>query len=69
VVKAVSEGERSFEAIAVVTDDGASPCGACRQFLREFGADIVVIMADKRGRYRITTVGDLLPDAFVLNGE
>ena len=69
VAKAVSEGERDFEAIVVVTDDGGTPCGACRQFLREFGEDIIVILADKRGRYRITTVGELLPEAFVLNAE
>ncbi|MCL5998288.1 MAG: cytidine deaminase [Chloroflexi bacterium] len=69
VAKAVSEGERDFEAIVVVTDDGGTPCGACRQFLREFGEDIIVILADKRGRYRITTVGELLPEAFVLNSK
>jgi cytidine deaminase len=63
-VKAISEGERDFLAIAVVTDDGGSPCGACRQFLSEFGKDIVVILADKRGKYIQTSVGDLLPRAF-----
>jgi cytidine deaminase len=65
-VKAVSEGEREFLAIAVMTDDAGSPCGACRQFMAEFGLDTLVILADKTGDYRVTTVGELLPDAFVL---
>ena len=66
VVKAVSAGERDFDAIAVVTADGGTPCGACRQFLSEFGAHISVILADEHGHYTVTTVGDLLPDAFNL---
>ncbi|MCL4507349.1 MAG: cytidine deaminase [Chloroflexi bacterium] len=66
VVKAVSAGERDFDAIAVVTADGGTPCGACRQFLSEFGVHITVILADQHGHYSITTVGDLLPDAFKL---
>lgn len=63
-VKAVSEGEDEFIAIAVVTDNGGSPCGACRQFMAEFGLDTVVITADKKGNYQVSTVGELLPDAF-----
>lgn len=63
-VKAVSEGERRFRAVAVVTDDGGTPCGACRQFMAEFGLDTVVIVADGRGAYRLTTVAELLPEAF-----
>ena len=63
-VKAVSEGEDEFIALAVVTDNGGSPCGACRQFMAEFGLDVVVITANKKGKYELTTVGDLLPDAF-----
>jgi cytidine deaminase len=65
-VKAVSEGERTFEAIAVVTKDGGSPCGACRQFMAEFGLDTAVILSDEKGAYRVTSVRELLPDAFVL---
>ncbi len=64
VVKAVSEGEREFVAIAVATENGGSPCGACRQTLREFGADIVVLVADASGAYYETTVGELLPRSF-----
>ena len=65
VFKAVSEGEQRFEAIAVVTDNGGSPCGACRQVLAEFGLDTLVLIADGRGRLiQETTVAGLLPDAF-----
>ena len=64
VVKAVSEGEREFVALAVVTENGGSPCGSCRQTLREFGADILVLIADATGNYRETTIAELLPDSF-----
>jgi cytidine deaminase len=64
VVKAVSEGEQKFIAIAVATENGGSPCGACRQVLREFGKKTVVLIADGTGNYRETKVGDLLPDSF-----
>ena len=65
VYKAVSEGEREFDVIAVVTDNGGSPCGGCRQVLAEFGLDTVVLMADGSGHLVLeTTVGKLLPEAF-----
>jgi len=64
VVKAVSEGEREFVAIAVVTENGGSPCGSCRQVLCEFGKDTVVLIADTTGACRETTVAELLPDSF-----
>ncbi len=62
---AASAGEREFRAIAVVTRDGASPCGACRQALAEFGLELEVIMADEKGEIReVTTLERLLPMAF-----
>ena len=65
VFKAVSEGEHEFEAIAVVTRNGGSPCGACRQVLAEFGLDTAVLIADETGQVVLeTTVKDLLPGAF-----
>lgn len=64
LVKAVSEGEREFIAIAVVTENSGTPCGACRQVLREFGEDIVVLIADTQGNYYQTTVRELLPRSF-----
>ena len=65
VFKAVSEGEREFEVIAVVTDNGGSPCGGCRQVLAEFGLETIVLIADGKAQLiKRTTVGDLLPEAF-----
>ena len=50
VFRAISEGERDFKAIAVVTRNGGAPCGACRQVLAEFGLNTLVIIADETGR-------------------
>ena len=65
VFKAVSEGEREFVAVAVVTTNGGTPCGSCRQVLAEFGLETIVLIADKEGRVLMeTTVSELLPGAF-----
>jgi cytidine deaminase len=65
IFKAVSEGEKEFEVITVVTDNGGSPCGGCRQVMAEFGLDTIVLMADGSGRIiKETTVKELLPEAF-----
>jgi cytidine deaminase len=65
VYKAVSEGEREFEVIAVATSNGGTPCGGCRQVLAEFGLDTLVLIADTQGRLiQKTTVAELLPGAF-----
>lgn len=65
IFKAVSEGEKEFEVITVVTDNGGSPCGGCRQVMAEFGLDTVVLMADGKGKIvKETTVRELLPEAF-----
>jgi cytidine deaminase len=65
VFKAVSDGEREFEAIAVATSNAGSPCGSCRQVLAEFGLDILVLLVDEQGQVRLeATVADLLPGAF-----
>lgn len=66
VFKAVSEGERDFDGIAVVTDNGGSPCGGCRQVLVEFGLDTVVLIANGEGKImKEMTVKELLPEAFL----
>ena len=65
IFKAVSEGEKEFEIISVVTDTGGSPCGGCRQVMAEFGLDTIVLMADGSGKLiKETTVKELLPEAF-----
>ncbi|HEX7713078.1 MAG TPA: cytidine deaminase [Bacillota bacterium] len=66
VVKAVSEGETTFTALAVIADGDlpASPCGICRQFLSEFGGDLRLILANLRGERKEITLRELLPQAF-----
>jgi cytidine deaminase len=68
VGKAVSEGEGDFEAIAVVSEGAATPCGACRQVLAEFNRDLRVIVADVEGSeedHREFCLSELLPEAFL----
>ncbi len=62
--KAVSEGERQFEAIAIVTANGGRPCGACRQALAEFGLEIRVLIATPEQLIDQKRLYELLPDAF-----
>jgi cytidine deaminase len=65
VFKAVSEGERAFRAVAVVTNNSGSPCGSCRQVLAEFGLDTLVLIADEQGNItQEIPVSELLPGAF-----
>jgi cytidine deaminase len=66
VFKAVSEGMRGFDAIAVVVDSPklAAPCGPCRQILWEFCGDIWVRMENLRGRGVTRRMSELLPMAF-----
>ena len=66
-LKAVYEGERQFSAIAVASDSEnfTAPCGVCRQVLAEFcDAEMPVICINREGKYRILSLGELLPLAF-----
>jgi cytidine deaminase len=68
--KAISEGETEIVAIAVVSEGGASPCGACRQVMVEFTSrvrglvGVRVLVADISGSFVEYTLDDLLPAAF-----
>ena len=64
IMAAVAQGHRAFRAIAVATENGGSPCGACRQVLAEFGVDMIVIICDVTGKHLVTTVRELLPGSF-----
>jgi len=62
--KAVSEGERAFQALAVVSKSGATPCGACRQVMGEFVEDMPVLVADPTGGGWAIRLKTLLPHPF-----
>lgn len=65
VLKAVSEGVREFDAIAIAgTGIKPYPCGACRQFLNEFSPDIRILVTDEKGNYDETSLSILLPHGF-----
>ena len=66
IFQAVAQGERELKgiAIAVPTDVFPSPCGACRQVIREFVVDCPVILINGQGETRETSLKTLLPDAF-----
>lgn len=65
IFKAVSNGEKAFQAIAVVTKDGGMPCGSCRQVMAEFSPEMLVIVADENGRIKSEKIlSDLLPGMF-----
>lgn len=68
LVKAVSEGERDFTALAVVTRNAGSPCGMCRQMLYEFAPSLRVIIADFDGNVVFDdALAKLLPLGFSPN--
>jgi len=66
IFKAISEGERRFDAIAVVTDTDSltPPCGACRQLIWEFCGDVPVVMANLKGKQEAFRMHDLFPKPF-----
>lgn len=69
-VKAISEGERNFHAIAIASSGGeALPCGICRQFMYEFCPQIDVITGNDENSLRMQPLSALLPEGFRLETE
>ena len=66
IFKAISEGERGFDAIAVVTDTEqlTPPCGACRQIIWEFCGNIPVILGNLKGESATHQMAELFPQPF-----
>ena len=66
IFKALSEGERGFDAVAVVTDTEklTPPCGACRQIIWEFCGDAEVILGNLKGKTEVYRMSALLPHPF-----
>lgn len=71
VCAAVAAGVRRIDAVAVATDlpEPARPCGACRQVLVEFGADMAVVLAGRDGVRRMLRLDGLLPQPFTFRRE
>ncbi|GAC1618454.1 MAG: cytidine deaminase [Candidatus Acidiferrum sp.] len=66
IFKAISEGERGFNAIAVVTDTETltPPCGACRQLIWELCGDVPVILSNLKGKSEVMQMRELFPKPF-----
>lgn len=65
LVKAVSEGRRTFATIVVATRNGGSPCGMCRQMLYEFAPNLRVILTNLQGSVTLDcSLSELLPHGF-----
>lgn len=66
IYKAISEGERGFDAIVVMADTPTptAPCGACRQLIWEFCGDIEVILANPNGKVETVRMSALFPKPF-----
>lgn len=66
IFKAVSEGDKEFKAIAVVSDDPGytPPCGACRQVLMDLAGNIDFLMVNGKGSVKVLKMRELLPHAF-----
>jgi len=64
IFSAISQGFTNFTALALITKDGASPCGSCRQIIHEYAADIPIYIANESGEYIIKNISELLPFPF-----
>ena len=69
VFAAITAGEKQFECMAIATQGGAMPCGACRQVLSEFNPDLPIYIVDVDNPDKIVegNLWDLLPGAFTLD--
>ena len=64
IFSAISQGYANFKAIAVVTNDGATPCGSCRQVIHELCGNIPVHISNVNKKYDTVNMNDLLPHPF-----
>lgn len=66
ICQAIAKGERQLESIAIYVPQAVfpSPCGACRQVMREFAVECSVILINERGETKVTKLSQLLPDSF-----
>lgn len=61
---AIAQGHKHFTELAVVTENGGTPCGACRQVIWDLCGNIPIYISDEDGNIEKTTSKELLPNAF-----
>ena len=64
IFSALAQGYNEFLALAVVTIDGGTPCGGCRQIIHEFAGNIPIIISNIEKKISITKTENLLPNPF-----
>ena len=64
IFSAISQGYENFSALAIITWDGAYPCGSCRQIIHEYAGNIPIYIAKDVENYVTQTISDLLPFPF-----
>ena len=64
IFSAISQGYKDFSAMALITQDGASPCGSCRQIIYEYAGNIPIYIAKDIDNYATQTISDLFPFPF-----
>ena len=64
IYSAIAQGHNKFKALALYTNNGGSPCGACRQVIWDLCGDIPIYIVDENGKIDETTSKELLPNAF-----
>ena len=64
IFSAISQGFTNFTALALITKDGASPCGSCRQIIHEYATGIPIYIANESGEYITRNISELLPFPF-----
>ena len=64
IFSAIAQGHRKFSAMALVTEDGAFPCGSCRQIIHEYAGNIPIYISNGLNEYITKTISELLPYPF-----
>ena len=64
IFSAFAQGHEIFEAMALVTSNGAFPCGSCRQIIHEYTGNIPLYISNQSNKYVTYTISDLLPYPF-----
>ena len=64
IFSALAQGHKKFRALALVTQDGAFPCGSCRQIIHEYASNISLYISNSSNKYVTHSISDLLPYPF-----